>query len=107
MSQDQEILSPDGRFKLVLRSVDNGEGRWAYLDVDVMRVAEGGPIGKTSRNLGNPSIFHFVQQDGKDYLVLSENYHGGYMPSLRSKTTKKIDEEDCFRAVRLGAPNAS
>ncbi len=74
----RERLSPDGKYKLVITPIDNGAGSWFYLDVGVYRVSDGHLIGSTSRNYSNDHILHFVTQDGKDYLVISENYHGGY-----------------------------
>lgn len=80
MSTDyiREKFSPDGRYKLVVKTVTTGENTWSYLEVEVRRTADDVLIGTTTRNYSNPGIYHFVTQDGVDYLVLSENYHGGY-----------------------------
>lgn len=74
----RERLSPDGRFKLVIAPVESRPGAWNTLDIQVRRTQGDVLIGKTTRNYPVDSILHFVQQDGQDYLVLSENYHGGY-----------------------------
>ena len=74
----QEQLSPDGRYKLVLKTIVTGENTWSHLEVEVRRTSDDALIGVTTRNYGNPSVYHFIRQDEVDYLVLSENYHGGY-----------------------------
>lgn len=74
----QEQFSPDGRYKLVLKPIVTGEKTFGHLEVEVRRTADDALIGTTTRNYGNPSIYHFLAQDGVDYLVISENYHGGY-----------------------------
>lgn len=70
--------SPDGRFRLDITPISNGEGRWSYLDISVFRESDNTLIGKTSRNYSSDYILQFLKQDGKDYLIISENYHGGY-----------------------------
>jgi hypothetical protein len=78
VSRIEERLSPDGRYKLVLKSIERTPECWNALEIEVRRTSDDALIGTTVRNYPNPHILHFVQQDGVDYLVLSENYHGGY-----------------------------
>lgn len=78
MSRIEEKLSPDGRYKLVIKSIERTPECWNVLEIEVRRTSDDALIGTTVRNYPNPHILHFVQQDGVDYLVLSENYHGGY-----------------------------
>lgn len=78
MSEVQERLSPDGRYKLLIKPIARTPGCWNVLEVEVRRAADDALIGTTTRDYPNPSILHFVQQDGVDYLVISEHYHGGY-----------------------------
>ena len=76
----QEIASHDGRHKLVIHAAPNpaGEQYFGHLRIQVLETSDGAVVGETTRNYGNPSVLHFVSQDGVDYLVLSEDYHGGY-----------------------------
>lgn len=74
----EERLSPDGRFKLRIFLHVRDTRHWGKLRIEVWDVAQNRQMGETTRNYGNDQILHFVQQDGVDYLVLSEDYHGGY-----------------------------
>lgn len=74
----EERLSPDGRYKLIIQSNKTRPGCWNVVDVEVRRTADDALIGTTSRNYPATHVLHFVSQDGVDYLVISEHYHGGY-----------------------------
>ena len=71
-------FSDDGRYKLIIERVPTGEGTWDHLEIEVISVSDNRTIGKTTRNYPSHAIVHFVSQDGVDYLIISENYHGGY-----------------------------
>lgn len=72
----QTRISPDGRFRIEIHTIEH-QGRGHSKEVDVFD-RMGRLVGRTYRNFHRDEIFHFIQQDGKDYLILSENYHGGY-----------------------------
>lgn len=74
----QERLSPDEKYKLLIKPRKTGERTWDTLDIEIRRVIDDTLIGTTTRNYPGSDILHFVSQDSVDYLVLSENYHGGY-----------------------------
>jgi hypothetical protein len=48
------------------------------MGIEVREVATQRVIATTTRNYPDDGILTFLQQDGQDYLLISENYHGGY-----------------------------
>ena len=76
--QPTERFSPDGRYKLIVRPIKGPPGTWNTLSIEVRRTEDGVLVGTTDRNHSSDQVLHFLQQDGVDYLILSENYHGGY-----------------------------
>lgn len=78
MTSSTERLSPNGQYKLLIRSLPTGKDTWGVLEIEVRRTQDDALIGTTTRNYPDAGILHFVEQDGVDYLVLSENYHGGH-----------------------------
>lgn len=73
-----ERLSPDGRHRLIIRPVPHDPNVGSELDLTVLRTADGQLVGTSTRNYGNHHILQFVAQDGRNYLILSEDYHGGH-----------------------------
>ena len=71
-------LSPCGKYRLHIQPQETRPGCWNVLDVDVFEQNTERLIAKTSRNYPVDNIIQFLRQDERDYLLISENYHGGY-----------------------------
>ena len=71
--EPREVLSPSGRYRLVIRTYRTTPGRWSYSRGTVVRVADGGTVCDLQRNL---STFHhsFVTKDGREYLISGRSY---------------------------------
>ena len=90
-----ERLSPDGRYKLISTPIPQAPGCWNVLSIEVRRTEDNALIGTTTRNFHDHEILHFVAQDGVDYLVISENYHGGHgVMNLATGEKAVYDPED-------------
>lgn len=77
MNAVQTRPSPCGKYRLeTLNATRPGGG--TLLEVVVREQATERVIARTSRNYHSAGILHFVSQDGHDYLIISENYHGGH-----------------------------
>lgn len=69
----QEVMSPSGRFRLLIRQYATREGCWDYSRGTVYRVPDGKLITDIKRNF---STFHhsWIEKDGEEYLVSGRSY---------------------------------
>ncbi|KYF49452.1 hypothetical protein BE08_33065 [Sorangium cellulosum] len=73
----RELLSPTGKYRLVVSSFSTGEGTWDYTQGAVYRTGAADPIAVVQRNFGSfPFLFVEGHPNGHDYLVCGEDYQG-------------------------------
>ena len=74
---DQEILSPSGRYKLIVSSIETKPGCWNYTLGKVFAVGSDTPIAEIRRNYSSfPRTWVEGHANGHDYLVGGEDYQG-------------------------------
>lgn len=73
LSNPKEILSPSGRFKLIINHYKTKEGGWNYSRGRVFRVSDGALICDIKRNY---SCFHhsFVTKNNQEWLITGRSY---------------------------------
>jgi len=71
--EPQEVLSPSGRHRLVIRSYRTAPGRWNYTRGTVTRVVDDCIVCDLQRNF---NVFHhsFVTKDEGEYLITGRSY---------------------------------
>lgn len=76
-----EKLSPSGRYRLVIRSYDQGSGCWRYTRGTVYRVSDGELVCDIKRNY---STFHhsIVTKNGEEWLITGRKYMGQTLVNL-------------------------
>lgn len=69
----EELFSPSGRFRLLIRYYDQGKGYWRFSRGTVYRVSDGVEMADVKRNY---SRFHhsFVNKNGHEYLISGRSY---------------------------------
>lgn len=73
----EEILSPSGRYKLVLSQYTTEAGCWNYSQGRIFRQGEYQVIAVIQRNYGAfPYLFIEEHQNEHDYLICGEDYQG-------------------------------
>lgn len=73
VGEPREVLSPSGRYRLVIRTYRTAPSRWDYSRGTVVRVRDGAVIADLQRNL---SAFHhtFVTKDDREHLITGRSY---------------------------------
>ncbi|WP_437960410.1 hypothetical protein WME76_12725 [Sorangium sp. So ce119] len=73
----RELLSPSGKYRLVVSSFSTGPGAWDYAQGTVYRTGSGEPAAVVQRNHDSfPFLFVEAHPNGHDYLVCGEDYQG-------------------------------
>jgi hypothetical protein len=85
----QEHLSPDGKFKLVIRSFSTKEGCWSFTQGLVYRVGEDHPLFEVQRNYHQFPFTWIDHPNGHPYLICGEDYQGSTV--LELDTGKRKD----------------
>ena len=109
----KEILSPSGKYKLVVSRFTTGAGTWNYAQGVVYRKDDDKPIAIVQRNYGSfPNLFVEGHPNGHDYLVCGEDYQGQTVVELDTGTRRDLmsDGSDkgwgfCWSSYTFNVPN--
>lgn len=89
----QEILSPSGKYKLIIERFSTGKGTWAYSQGTVYKGDE--VVGQIQRNY---SAFPFAwienHPNGHDYFIGGEDYQGQTVLELDTGTRRDLLPEE-------------
>lgn len=108
----KEILSPSGKYKLVVSRFTTGPGSWNYSQGVVYRKDDDKPIATVQRNYGAfPNLFVEGHPKG-DFLVCGEDYQGQTVIELDTGKRRDLmsDGSDkgwgfCWASYQYNAPN--
>jgi hypothetical protein len=84
-----ESLSPDGKFKLVIRSYSTKEGCWNFTQGLVYRIGEEKPLFEVQRNYHQFPFTWIEHPNGHSYLICGQDYQGSTV--LELDTGKRKD----------------
>lgn len=109
----KEILSPSGKYKLMVSHFSTGPNTWSYSQGVVYRKDDDKPIATVQRNYGSfPNLFIEAHPNGHDYVVCGEDYQGATIIEL--DTGKRLDLMSdgsnkgvgfCWASYEYNAPN--
>jgi hypothetical protein len=85
----QEHLSPDGKFKLVIRGFSTKKGCWDFTQGLVYRIGEDKPLFEVQRNYSQFPFSWIDHPNGHQYLVCGADYQGSTV--LELDTGKRLD----------------
>lgn len=108
-----EVLSPTGKYKLVVTPFMTGPGGWNYTQGVVYRKDDDKPIATVQRNYGAfPKLFIEGHPKG-DFLVCGEDYQGQTVVELNTGQRRDLMSEGsnvgggfCWAAYRFDAPTS-
>lgn len=75
--QIKTVVSGDGRYKIVATPAKDAQDPYKKWDIAVCH-ADGRLIAAATRNFHDLGPILFFQHGVRDYLLISEDYHGGY-----------------------------
>lgn len=109
----KEILSPSGKYKLVVSRFATGPNSWNYSQGVVYRKDDDKPIATVQRNYSAfPNLFVEGHPNGHDYLICGEDYQGQTVVELDTGGRKDLlsDGTDkgwgfCWASHDWNAPN--
>ena len=85
----KEVLSPLGRYKLVISYHSTRKGSWGYTKGRTFRVSTGEMVGEVCRNYSSfPYLFVEDHPSSHDYLVCGSDYQGQTVVELDTKSRK-------------------
>lgn len=90
----QEHLSPDGKFKLVIRGFSTKKGSWNFTQGLVYRVGEDTPLFEVQRNYSQFPFSWIDHPNGHQYLVCGEDYQGSTVLELDTGNRKDCLPEE-------------
>jgi hypothetical protein len=77
VTKRREVMSPSGRYKLVVGSFGTKPGCWSYTQGTLYRIGSDDPIAVVQRNYSSfPSLFIEGHPNGHDYWIGGEDYQG-------------------------------
>lgn len=90
-----EVLSPSGKYKLVVTSFKTGAGSWSYTQGSVFRIDSDEPIAVVQRNYSRfPHAFVEGHPNGHAYLVCGEDYQGQTVVELDTGRRRELLPEE-------------
>lgn len=113
LDKRREVMSPSGKYKLVITPFATGPSSWNYSQGIVYRKGDDTPIAEVRRNYGAfPNLFIEGHPNGHDYLVCGEDYQGQTVVELDTGKRRDAlsDGTDkgagfCWAAYTFNAPN--
>jgi hypothetical protein len=78
MNQYTDYSSPSGRYVVNTTKLETRPGCWNYLEHEVVDNSTGLVVARSNRNYSSSLLLFVEDYLGTDWLIVSENYHGGY-----------------------------